>query len=61
MCPVLTLWGEQAKLEQWYDTLSIWREWANNVSGFGIDCGHYLAEEEPAQTAEALLSFFNGS
>ena len=61
MCPVLALWGKQAKLEQWYDTLSIWRAWANNVDGFGIDCGHYLAEEEPTQTADALLSFFNGS
>ncbi len=57
-CPLLALWGKQAKLEAWYDTLSVWREWASDVSGGALDCGHYLAEERPAETAEALLTFF---
>ena len=57
-CPVLVLWGKQGKLEQWYDTLDIWRSWATTVQGFVIDCGHYLAEEEPEQTAKALNDFF---
>ena len=57
-CPVLVLWGKQGKLEQWYDTLDIWRSWATTVQGFEIDCGHYLAEEEPEQTAKALNDFF---
>ena len=57
-CPLLALWGKQARLEQWYDTLSIWRHWADEVSGGPLDCGHYLAEELPAETAAALISFF---
>ena len=57
-CPVLALWGKKARLEEWYDTIEVWRSWATKVQGFGIDCGHYLAEEEPEQTAQALNDFF---
>ncbi len=57
-CPVLALWGKQARLEQWYDTLAVWREWANDVQGGAVDCGHYLPEEKPNETAAALISFF---
>jgi hypothetical protein len=28
------------------------------LRGFAIDSGHYLAEENPAATAQALLEFF---
>ncbi len=57
-CPILALWGKQARLEAWYDTLAVWREWADDVRGGPLDCGHYLAEELPAETADALISFF---
>jgi len=40
------------------DPLATWREWAVDVRGFAIDCGHYLAEEAPDATANALLDFF---
>jgi haloacetate dehalogenase len=56
--PVLALWGEHGKLEAWYDTLALWREWARDVSGRSLPCGHYLAEELPKQTARELLDFF---
>lgn len=56
-CPTLVLWGLQAKLQEWYDVLSVWRDWAENVQGRGIDCGHYLAEEAPEETYEALHAF----
>jgi len=59
-CPVLVLWGKQGQLEAWYDVRSIWRDWANDVSGQAIDSGHYLAEEAPDQTFAALRSFFAG-
>jgi haloacetate dehalogenase len=36
----------------------VWREWADDVRGGALDCGHYLAEEKPEETAEALISFF---
>ncbi len=60
-CPVLALWGARAKLESWYDPLAIWREWADNVTGRALDCGHYLAEEKPEETAAQLLAFFRSS
>lgn len=58
-CPLLVLWSAQGELPQWYDVLSIWRGWATNVKGRGIDCGHYLAEEAPEETFEELVNFFN--
>lgn len=56
-CPVLALWSNQGELPEWYDVLSVWRDWADNVDGHGIDCGHYLAEEAPEETYEALHNF----
>jgi len=56
-CPTLTLWGLQAKLDKWYDVLAIWRDWAEDVQGRGIACGHYLAEEAPEETYAALHTF----
>src|SRR5689334_18589384 len=57
-CPVLGLWGRQGQIEQWYDVLAIWRDWAGDVGGKAIDCGHYLAEEAPDQTYAELQEFF---
>lgn len=59
-CPVLVLWGARAKLEEWYDMLDVWRSWAADVRGRSLPCGHYLAEEAPAETSEELLAFFSG-
>jgi haloacetate dehalogenase len=60
-CPVLVLWAARDELERWYDPIAIWREWADDVRGNGIDCGHYLAEEAPQETYERLYAFFTDS
>jgi haloacetate dehalogenase len=57
-CPVLALWGARWHLESWYDVLAIWRDWADDVRGRALDCGHYLPEEAPRETAAELLAFF---
>lgn len=57
-CPVLALWSNQGELPKWYDVLSVWRGWADDVQGRGLNCGHYLAEEEPQETYEELYKFF---
>jgi len=58
-CPLLAIWGlDGGVAAETEDPLAIWREWAVDVRGFGIDCGHYLAEEAPQATARALLEFF---
>lgn len=60
-CPMLVLWGARARLQQWYDTLAVWRDWAADVHGCALDCGHYLAEEAPQETTAALQSFFSST
>lgn len=57
-CPVLALWGRKGKLDTWYDVLAVWREWAEDARGRSLDCGHYLAEEAPEETAAELRAFF---
>jgi haloacetate dehalogenase len=57
-CPVLALWGESGIPSETRSPLDTWREWATDVQGFPIDCGHYLPEENPRATAAALLDFF---
>jgi haloacetate dehalogenase len=58
-CPLLVLWSGRDELDQWYDVLAIWREWADDVRGRALDCGHYLAEELPDETYAELRSFFS--
>lgn len=56
--PLQVLWGAKGALGAWYDVLEIWREWAVDVQGQAIDCGHFIPEEKPAETLAALRSFF---
>lgn len=58
-CPVLALWSGREELERWYDVREIWREWADDVRGRALDCGHHLAEEAPAETYAELYAFFS--
>jgi haloacetate dehalogenase len=59
-CPVLVLWSGHGALQKWYDTLAIWRGWADNVHGRPLDCGHFLPEEAPDETYAALRAFLMG-
>ena len=43
-CPMLFLWAARDDLEDLYgDPLAIWRDWADDVRGHSLDCGHHLA------------------
>lgn len=58
--PLLALWSEQDDLVDLHgDPLAIWREWADEVSGHGIDSGHHVAEDAPAPLAEAIIGFLD--
>ena len=57
-CPVQVLWGAKGALAAWYDTLAVWREWAPNVQGQALDCGHFIPEEKPVETLALLRAFF---
>jgi haloacetate dehalogenase len=57
-CPTLCLWSTRDDLEQIYgNPLAIWRNWAIDVQGFGIDSGHHVAEENPEALASVILTF----
>ncbi|MGH2616993.1 MAG: alpha/beta fold hydrolase, partial [Thermomicrobiales bacterium] len=43
-CPVLALWSKHGAVSAWYDALAIWRDWADDVRGRALDCGHVLPE-----------------
>jgi haloacetate dehalogenase len=57
-CPVLAIWGGARPAR--FDNLAVWREWADDVRGGPIPCGHFLAEEAPDETYAALRDFFTG-
>jgi haloacetate dehalogenase len=55
-CPTLVLFSAPG-IGRAYDVPSVWRERAPQLTCTALDCGHFLAEERPAETARALLSF----
>jgi haloacetate dehalogenase len=57
-CPVLVLWGGKDPGRRG-DLLPVWRQWADDVRGEPLPCGHFLAEEQPEATAAALQRFFS--
>ncbi len=57
-CPLLALWGGKGKLEAWYDVLAVWRDWADDVRGRPLPCGHYVPEEAPDETYAEFRTFF---
>ena len=56
--PVRVLWGEQGVVGKCFDILGLWSERAQDVSGRGLPCGHYIAEEAPEQLLEEAFLFF---
>jgi haloacetate dehalogenase len=56
-CPLLVLWSGEG-IGSSYNVLEIWRREAGEVRGRVFDCGHFLAEERPEETAGELVSFF---
>jgi len=57
-CPMLVLWGERGIVHRLFDPLADWSEVADDVRGRPLACGHYLAEELPQETRQALAEFF---
>lgn len=56
-CPLLLLWSRPG-LGARYDVLGAWHDRAaGEVRGLALDCGHFVAEERPEETATELLAF----
>ena len=56
-CPTLALWGDEGFPAQAATPLDVWRNWCVAVEGKGIEAGHFIAEENPRATIEAMLPF----
>jgi haloacetate dehalogenase len=57
-CPLLALWSARGALPRLYgDVLEVWRPWAREVSGHGLDTSHFVVEDRPEEVADALTSF----
>jgi haloacetate dehalogenase len=57
-CPLLVLWGAKGFVHRTYDVLAVWREYAEQVEGRTLDCGHFLPEEQPDEVVAVLREFF---
>lgn len=59
-CETLVLWGARGVIQAQFDPLTLWQaQCAAPVRGQALASGHFLAEEQPQQTAEWLLRFFS--
>jgi haloacetate dehalogenase len=55
-CPTLLLWSKTG-IGNAYDVAAIWRKRATHLRGRALDCGHFIAEERPDETAAELIAF----
>jgi haloacetate dehalogenase len=57
-CPMLALWGNEEYPED--EMSAAWGEIAEHFALRPVACGHFVTEEAPEQTVQALLEFFSG-
>ena len=57
--PLLVLWGSKGFVNRTYNVLDTWSDYASNVSGKALECGHFLPEESPEALSNELLVFFD--
>ena len=61
-CPLLALWSSRGALPRLYgDVLDVWRPWATDVRGFGVDASHFLAEDQPDVVAGHLAELLDSA
>ena len=58
LMPTLVLWGAKGIANSVQSPLDVWRVWSPKAEGLALPCGHFLPEEEPNETFEALFRFF---
>ena len=57
-CDTLVLWGERGVVHRLFNPLALWQaQCAGRVSGQAVPAGHFIPEELPELTAEALADF----
>ena len=57
-CDMLVLWGEHGVVGRLFNPLALWQEQCSGVvAGHALPAGHFIPEEQPQLTAQALLDF----
>ncbi len=56
-CPMLVLWSSTGYVGRTQEVLQIWRDYATDVRGHSMLCGHHIAEEMPDETSSELKAF----
>ena len=57
-CDTLVMWGERGVIERLFDPVALWQAQCERpVQACRLPGGHFLAEELPEATADALLAF----
>jgi len=46
-CPLLAPWSAGGALPRLYAVLGVWRPWAREVTGRGLEASHFLVEDWP--------------
>ena len=59
-CPSLIMWGRGYLKDKASSPLQVWKTWAGDVREIALDCGHFVAEEQPEECAAGLEDFFSG-
>ena len=57
-CPLLALWSATGYVGRTQDVLQVWRDYATDVHGRSMPCGHHIAEEMPEEAHAAIRDFF---
>ncbi len=59
-CDMLVLWGERGVVNRLFDPMALWQAQCSGiVRGHAMASGHFIPEEQPQATADALLQFFS--
>jgi len=57
-CDTLVLWGERGVINRLFKPLELWQaQCAGRVTGQAVPAGHFIPEERPDLTAQALTDF----
>jgi haloacetate dehalogenase len=57
--PLHVIWGSRGIASAAATPMQTWQRWATTVTGEEVEAGHFLCEENPATTAEAILRFMS--
>ena len=58
-CDLLVLLGEHGVVNRLFDPMALWRaQCSGTLEGHAMASGHFIPEEQPEATAQALLDFF---